>query len=375
MHTTHQTVRGVAVADGILKKVLSMLVPGFPEHSSRSSRAGLVATLCVTVLTAACAGSYRLAPRASTPDSLTWLAPTVPRDLHSLDRWRRGVGPALIVSGSPTVTAPARRLIVVSWNTAVGSADVVAFLQDLRARHGVDVPIVLCLQEVYRKGSDVPRELDDDARFASPLGLERTPAHRREDIATIAALSGLNAYYAPSMRNGGPLASDEDRGNAILSSMPLSDLTAIELPFERQRRVAIAATVSGFSTDGNPWTLRVVSAHLDNVAGLRRLWLFGSAFARARQARALSSYLEGTEPTVLAGDLNTWFGFSDRAYLETARVFGAQPPVDGRATFRGLLRLDHQFFRLPEGWRARSERGDSRFGSDHLPLIATIYPD
>jgi endonuclease/exonuclease/phosphatase family metal-dependent hydrolase len=263
-------------------------------------------------------------------------------------------------------------MVVVSWNTAVGSGNVGAFLQDIRGRYAPDVPIVLLLQEVYRKGQAVPKVVGPGLRFASRLGVPDNDGSGREDIQTIAAASGFNVYYAPSMRNGSPLASDEDRGNAILSSVPLSDLTAIELPFERQRRVAIAATVAGTDRDGRTWKLRVVSAHLDNVAGLRRLWVFGSELARTRQARALAAYLADAGPTVLAGDFNTWFGFSDRAYRETARAFHAPLPTDRRATFRGLLRLDHVFFRLPDGWRARSERGRSRFGSDHFPLIATI---
>lgn len=352
-----------------------MILSTLLRRRGRSHRADLAAALCAFVLATGCAGNYHLAPRLAGADTLTWLAPTVPTDLRSLDRWRRSVGPALIVNGSPAPARPAERLIVVSWNTAVGSGDVVALLRDLRARYSTaaeDVPVVLLLQEVYRKGPDVPRDLDDRARFAGQLGGGTSGDERRDDIATIAAVSGLNLYYAPSMRNGPPLSTDEDRGNAILSSVPLSDLTAIELPFERQRRVAIAATVSGSSPDGTAWKLRVVSAHLDNVAGLKRLWIFGSELARARQARALVSYLAGTSPTVLAGDFNTWFGFSDRAYRETARAFPASVPSDRRRTFRSLLRLDHVFFRLPEGWRARSERGSSRFGSDHFPLIATI---
>jgi endonuclease/exonuclease/phosphatase family metal-dependent hydrolase len=340
--------------------------------SRRSPRAACAAALSACLLVSACAGNYRLAPRLANADNLTWLAPTVPSDLRSLDRWRRSVGPPLIASRSMATSPPAARLVVVSWNTAVGSADVVAFLRDLRMRCGADVPVVLLLQEVYRKGPDVPHAPGDGARFASRLGLAWGEEDRRADIATIAAASGLDVYYAPSMRNGSPGTSDEDRGNAILSSIRLSDLTAIELPFERQRRVAIAATVSGVTTAGASWTLRVVSAHLDNVGGARRLWLFGSELARTRQARALVSYLAGTAPTVLGGDFNTWFGFSDRAYRETARAFRAPMPSDRRATFRGLLRLDHVFFRLPEGWRARTERGSSRFGSDHSPLIATI---
>ena len=130
--------------------------------------------------------------------------------------------------------------------------------------------------------------------------------------------------------------------------------------------------MSGLGADGQPWSLRVVSAHLDNVAGPRRLWLVGSGYARRRQARALVSYLADTTPTVLGGDLNTWWGFDDRAYKETARAFHAGLPDDRRPTFRGLLRLDHVFFRLPAGWRGHAERGPSRFGSDHYPLIARI---
>jgi endonuclease/exonuclease/phosphatase family metal-dependent hydrolase len=262
-------------------------------------------------------------------------------------------------------------LIVVSWNTAVGAGDVMAFLRDLRDVHGPDAPVVLLLQEAYRKGHDVPHALPHDASFASRLGAGR-PGSRTGDIAALAALTGLHAYYAPSMRNGSPLVSDEDRGNAVLSSLPLSDLTGIELPFERQRRVAIAATVAGRSAAGAAWTMWVVSAHLDNMAGRRRLWLLGSHVARTRQARAIVAYLDGMGPAVLAGDFNTWLGFADRAYRETARAFRNPLPADRRGTFRGGPRLDHIFFRLPDGWHARTERGASRYGSDHYPLIATI---
>jgi hypothetical protein len=41
------------------------------------------------------------------------------------------------------------------------------------------------------------------------------------------------------MRNGGV---DEDRGNAILATLPLRDVAAIELPLVRERRVAVAAS-------------------------------------------------------------------------------------------------------------------------------------
>jgi endonuclease/exonuclease/phosphatase family metal-dependent hydrolase len=182
----------------------------------------------------------------------------------------------------------------------------------------------------------------------------------------------MNAYYVPSMRNGGPLVSDEDRGNAILSDLPLSGFTAVELPFERQRRVAVAATATGSDASGRAWRLRLVSAHLDNMVGAKRLWIAGGEYGRARQARGLVSSIPEESPLVLGGDFNTWFGFSDRAYIETARMFPQTRVSDRRATFRGILRLDHLFYRLPDGWTASLRRAESRFGSDHYPLIATV---
>jgi endonuclease/exonuclease/phosphatase family metal-dependent hydrolase len=230
---------------------------------------------------------------------------------------------------------------------------------------------VFLLQEAYRGGPEVPAALDGDATFASLIrGLRKDG--QREEIESIASSLGLHAYYVPSMRNGGPLTSDEDRGNAILSTVPLTDLAAIELPFERQRRVAVAATVSGTTESGEPWRLRVVSAHLDNMVGARRLWIAGGELGRARQTRGLLAALGSEAPLVLGADLNTWFGFRDRAYTEAARAFPGTLVSDRRATFRGLLRLDHLFFRLQDGWKAGFSRADDRYDSDHYPLIGTI---
>jgi endonuclease/exonuclease/phosphatase family metal-dependent hydrolase len=174
------------------------------------------------------------------------------------------------------------------------------------------------------------------------------------------------------MRNGGPTVSAEDRGNAILSTLPLADLTAIELPFERQRRVAVAATVAGVTNAGAPWKVRVVSAHLDNMVGARRLWIAGGEFGRTRQARGLVSALQGEEPLVLGADLNSWFGFQDGAYRTAAAAFPGTPVTDRRATFHGMLRLDHLFFRLAAGWQAQFARGGNAYGSDHYPLVGEI---
>jgi endonuclease/exonuclease/phosphatase family metal-dependent hydrolase len=154
--------------------------------------------------------------------------------------------------------------------------------------------------------------------------------------------------------------------------MPLDDFSAIELPFERQRRVAIAATVSGTSSQGTPWRLRLVSSHLDNMVGAARGWIVGGQFARVRQTRALLDHLRADTAVVLGGDFNTWFGFLEPAYAEIARVFPDTDVRDRRATFMGLLRLDHLFFRLPDGWTGTFRRAEQRYGSDHYPLIGAI---
>lgn len=172
------------------------------------------------------------------------------------------------------------------------------------------------------------------------------------EIDDVAKALGMSLYYVPSMRNGAPADVRQGRGNAISSTLPIEDFVAIELPFERQRRVAIGATVRGTTHDGRPWALRVVSVHLDNRGGGRRLGV-GAEFGRVRQARGLREAIRGEEPIVIAGDFNTWFGFSDQASLETLFGYPETRVADRRRTFRGLFRLDHVFYRGGSGMASR----------------------
>ena len=263
-------------------------------------------------------------------------------------------------------------LAVITWNVNVGAGDVAALVEGLRDGSVAGRPItrfVLLLQEAFRRGPNVPHGVIQDAKSAGA----RRPGvgnREREDIVAVAARLGLALVYVPSMRNGGPLETDEDRGNAILSTEPLADISALELPFERQRRVAIDATISGQTTDGGRWSMNIANVHLDNRAPARRLWLF-SIYTRLRQARGLMLGLSGGGPAIVGGDFNTWYGFDDPVFGELATTFGSTLPDDRRPTFAGLLRLDHIFFRLPEGFTATSVRLE-KFGSDHHPLLATI---
>jgi endonuclease/exonuclease/phosphatase family metal-dependent hydrolase len=235
---------------------------------------------------------------------------------------------------------------------------------------------VLLLQEVYRAGAVVPVITDDGIPIPGRIR-QAPPTGSRQDIVSTARALGLSLYYAPSMRNGRERAGEpaEDRGNAILSTLPLSEFMAIELPFERQRRVALAATVAGVDADGAPWRLRVVSSHLDASAGANRLWLFASGL-RARQAQSLADALDDGVPTVLGSDLNTWSdGPHESAVATLLRAFPDSPAPPMRPTFRSgaaQFALDYVLFRLPARWRADARRLDDRFGSDHYPLLSRL---
>jgi endonuclease/exonuclease/phosphatase family metal-dependent hydrolase len=187
------------------------------------------------------------------------------------------------------------------------------------------------------------------------------------DIVAQAAELGLHAAYVPSMRNG---RLTEDRGNAVLASVPLADPVAIELPLEHQRRVAVGAALrlAGRSGVG---TLRVVSAHLTTRTGPRRLWL-AAAGARARQATALAEALREDAPVVLGGDFNTWLGDGEPALQLLASGIGPARRTDRRPTFAGRYRLDHVFARLPDGLDLRMRRLDHAYGSDHFPLAGVL---
>ncbi len=185
----------------------------------------------------------------TTHSRVEWTRAADSKELSLLDRWAQAVGPPVIRKlAIPSPTDTVDQLTFAVWNTNVGSADVAAFLIDLtrgRLTDGRSVEhFVLLLQEVHRSGPAVP-----DCPPLSGIGstrIESLPRHGwRTGIDALAEDTGLALYYVPSMRNGSPGADEwpEDRGNAILSTLPLSRLRAFELPFERERRVAVAARV------------------------------------------------------------------------------------------------------------------------------------
>jgi endonuclease/exonuclease/phosphatase family metal-dependent hydrolase len=299
-----------------------------------------------------------------------------------LERWRRNVGApvALDLTTQPDSgdLAAARTLVVLSWNVWIGHGRLRELV--LRIRDGdfagqgaePDAPLVVLAQEVYRNDSTIPPESSGHAGriLIAQLG-------QQEDIVETAHALGMNLRYAPSMRNG---ALQSDRGNAILSSLPLNAAEAVELPLVLQRRVAVSATIS---LGGR--SLCVVSAHLDPRGPPGHRWL--GATGRALQTEHLLSSLPDA-PVILGADLNLGRGRYERAWRvlrDAGFTFGVPPSSPTwRHTFHALPRLvlDYLLVRDPAGVVEHArvhrldehprDRGPLVFGSDHHPLLARI---
>jgi len=274
------------------------------------------------------------------------------------DRWCMGVGAPLVTHAAPG-SGQVRRLLVLSWNVHVGGGRIEEVVSRLLAGASSDTGVVLLLQEVFRAGAAVPDRVYDDDAIADAI----RPHRPAPDIAALATRLGLSLAYVPSMRNGPATneAEREDRGSAILSSEPLSGITAIELPFGRQRRIAVMATVT--PRGGRP--LQVISAHLDVARGTRR------------QAAYLAGYLAGATadvPRLLGIDTNAMLGTQDPAFDSLKRVLPVETCGKGR-TSSWLARVDFIFSSLAPSVARTCERFTDRHGSDHVPLLLTVDLD
>jgi endonuclease/exonuclease/phosphatase (EEP) superfamily protein YafD len=202
-----------------------------------------------------------------------------------------------------------------------------------------------------------------------PVPRAIAPRDRRgAEITQWARALGLHLAYVPAMRNGPGL---EDRGNAILATRPLADVEAIELPFSRQRRVAVAASIDVAAADGRRRTLRVATAHFDTGLALTR---GGPAQLRLRSARTLvSAFHEVDGPVIIGSDLNASWGDDEPAVRLLRRHLPDASSLDRRSTWHGPAatrgRLDYLFAR-GAGRPVRVRRLSDRFGSDHYPLLA-----
>lgn len=291
--------------------------------------------------------------RAGQSVPVRWMAPDDRGQRERLYSWCRAVGPMSYYEPSPMpASRSASALAIVSWNVGVGRGRLAEFVRDLRAQQ-TDSGLVVLLQEAYRAG-DLPGDCGPDARRARRLGRRR----HGESVLAVANDLGLYGLYIPSMRNGADCREEprEDRGNAILSTLPLADIVAIELPLGRQRRVAVGATVRIGSR-----AVRVVSVHFDT-----------SPFAHQRQADALAKALDAVgapADRIVGGDFNA--AFPDPGIVALRRHLREVDCGDAPTHDFPALRLDRMF----TGGNvsiAGCVTGPHSYGSDHWPLIARV---
>lgn len=297
-----------------------------------------------------------------------------------LDAWRRNVGAhvALDLTSTSVDSSASSSMVVLSWNVWIGRGRLREVVSRIRngdyAELGADpgLPLVVLAQEAYRNDSSIPPLQGGRAGRVLVAGLGP-----QEDIVEAAHDLGMNLRYAPSMRNG---TTQSDRGNAILSTLPLGDAQALELPLVLQRRVAVTSAVILGSTG-----LRLISAHLDPRGPPGHKWL--GAAGRALQAQHLVSSVND-DTVVLGADLNLGRGRYEatwRLLSMAGFTFGIPPSSPSwRHTYHALPRLVLDYVlvrdrasairhagvhRMDEDPR---DRGPRVFGSDHHPLLARI---
>ncbi|MGD8602119.1 MAG: hypothetical protein PVJ80_06295 [Gemmatimonadota bacterium] len=364
----------------------------------RASSRAVLAAAGLLVGTAACSFPTRMEPATPAPgghcplpngpsvaerppsdSDLRWYRAADPRDVELAARWCSTVGAAvlqLVPREGGVEWRPGDALQVISWNMWIGGGDLLRFLS---YELGVDCsvggrgvsgtkPFVLLLQEVWRYSADLP-EVEGSRIIPFTIDPDRAQGES-PDIVEAAKRCGLALAYVPSARNGPDdgLRPHEDKGNAVLSNLPLADPIAFDLPLEGGRKVAVAATLA--MPEGR--TIRVVALHLDVASTLLRTLLTGNQ-TRLRQAMGLVDGLAraaadglAVDATVVGADMNTWAS-NESAFRRMLQAFPGSPPWDGRATRSGFP-TDHIFFRVESDASIGVigyARIENRYGSDH----------
>jgi len=378
---------------------MSPVVAGFP----RLRFCLLVASIAAV---SGCTADYSMEPQPAGPlcpsqsaalgtaDSIiAWYGPGQARDKRKLGEWCKTVGPSVIDSlPSPDYGnwVIGDSLAIVTWNVNVGGGDLELFLreeldldcergQPTRGRHTPH--FALLLQEARRQSHAVP--IVPDGRNVPPrIEPDPWPGEHR-DIVDIARGCGLALFYVPSMRNGVEETDGtrEDRGNAILSTLPLSDFVALELPFEGSRKVTVAATVHSQAGD----SLRLVNLHFSVSSTFYRTLTTGNS-TRLRQAQGMVEALSIVEAerspdaapsiaTTAGGDTNTWS--DDETALQQLRIDFPESPPSGGVVTRAPFPTDHIFFRQDAERRIELidgsyRRTESTYDSDHQARIVWL---
>lgn len=218
---------------------------------------------------------------------------------------------------------------------------------------------ILALQEADKQTAraggqhvarELARQLDMDWVHA-PLGIPRgIPPKERQWWLDFEEQIGLN--------------DPGDTGIALLSRLPLEDVTRIDLPWHEcawRPRLALAATVSVGNTK-----LRIFNAHIDPHP---------AAEGQLEQLEVMMDQAGASElPTIVMGDFNT---LSKQKCIQTRHLLESRgyttPFPTGTATWRGALLRFHADWIFVRGVKI------SRWGvarplnvSDHWPIWAEV---
>ena len=366
---------------------------------SRLSAGGVLAALATVLGVSGCLPASdvaRLTPGnractvSATGPGVSWYGPAGAGDAANLEEWCRTVGPAVFQSRPPAATfdggptgvglGTSGDVLVASWNPNAGAGDLLRFIEDELghscASGRPESHFVLLLQEALRRSPDIPAT--GPSRAIPPPVSESPRGSERVDVVRGAQRCGLSLFYVAAARNGAGEREGlrEEKGNAILSSLPISDPAVVELPFEGARRVSAVATVTAPTGD----SFRVASVHFLSSARPWRVLTTGNA-SRLREASGLLEALDhieaetGALPTIAAGDLNTW-SMRETALLHLRDHFEDSPdPLDEPT--RGSFPTDHILFRsgpssLAEIPSESYRRIDDTYNSDHHPVIAAL---
>lgn len=298
--------------------------------------------------------------------------------------WHGNIGKPISIDAAGATTADFSVVDVLSWNIAIGRGRLTEVIEKIGAgafdgvKRSSARPLVVLAQEAFRSDESIPAQLKSIHHGG------QHPENPRHDIVDIARSLQFSLRYSPSMRNG---EHRSDRGNAILSNVPIANARSFALPHVRQMRIALSLELAGL-----PW-LTFACAHLDTrgriAGGRRRTRIKGYGAGRAEQAHALALRLAqecGPQQSVLLGaDLNSYLATREplmRALL--AEGFHRVPHTPQRThTFHApplRMILDHILTRNCESLNVSVRRLDENpadsgtrvFGSDHHPLLATL---
>jgi endonuclease/exonuclease/phosphatase family metal-dependent hydrolase len=314
-------------------------------------------------------GSEPVLPCLESVEGVTWERQTNGAEA-TFNEWCASVGRPVLRPPTYIAGADITSLRIVTWNIKVGAGRAETFIPQQIHDAGPNTGVVVLLQEAFRAGWDVPET------YPRTLDVPHAIRPRRPipDVVGLATQSELWVAYVPSMRNGPATSASkrEDRGNAILSTEPLRDVVAIELPFGRQRRVAVAATIMPRGSHATP--IRVVVLHFDRGRA-------HDVQAAALAARVKLLAADKTIPVIVAGDLNSAKGVNDTAVATLSEVVHREDECGTGRTMRWplrfdvffLQRLDFMFSTLHEaGLMHTCETLKDTFGSDHVPVVMDL---